>query len=88
MSIFLKEIKEQPKALRMLVSNYSNKGISEIKRASDLISKQKIVIFTGMGTSYFVPLFIRDKISSKVKMLNIEAGELFHYNLYMHQFHE
>lgn len=81
MSIFLKEIKEQPKALRMLVSNYSNKDISEIKRASDLISKQKIVIFTGMGTSYFVPLFIRDKISSTIKMLNIEAGELFHYNI-------
>lgn len=81
MSSFLEEIREQPEALRVLVSNYSTKDISRIRIASDLILKHKTVIFTGMGTSYFVPLFIRDKICSIVKMLNIDAGELFHYNL-------
>jgi len=81
MSKFLEEIQKQPEVLRTLVSNYSNKDISKIEVASDLLLGQKNVIFTGMGTSYFAPMFIRDKIASKINMLNIDAGELFHYNL-------
>jgi glucosamine--fructose-6-phosphate aminotransferase (isomerizing) len=81
MSNFLKEIKEQPEALKKLVSRYSTKDIFAVKISSDLLLKQKTVIFTGMGASYYSPLFIRDKISSLIKMLNVEAGELFHYNL-------
>lgn len=84
MSNFLREIREQPLALRRLVDEYREKYVRVLQEIADEYSakKYKKLIFTGMGTSYFSPLIIEHKLSEiGIDSVIYEAGELLHYNL-------
>ncbi len=82
MSEFLQEIKKQPNALRNLVEAYSSENYQEnIRKVAQSIKDSGKVIFSGMGSSYFAPYFVRDTISRFASVINIEAGELLHHNL-------
>jgi len=83
MSEFLKEIREQPVALRDTLHYYlQGDGAEKLKSVVDLwnIGKYDKIIFTGMGSSYFISyaatcLFNKHGITS----FAINAGELLHY---------
>ncbi len=84
MSEFLKEIRNQPDALHNLIDAYLHEDNQEkiLKIARTIKDSQK-VIFSGMGSSYYAPFFVRDQISRFASVINIEAGELLHHNLGM-----
>ena len=77
MSDFYNELTAQPRALKTLVAEYEKRDFAPINEAAAQIKSQPVVIFSGMGTSYFAPLVIRDKLAPYTKMLNIEAGEFY-----------
>jgi glutamine---fructose-6-phosphate transaminase (isomerizing) len=83
MNKFLNEIEEQPTALKETLNYYQNgNGIESLKRVIALwkTGKFKKILFTGMGSSYFISyaatcLFNNHNIPS----FAINAGELLHY---------
>jgi len=84
MSNFLREIEQQPLALRKVVEQYRKKYDCVLEEiANECNSKKyKNLVFTGMGTSYFSPLIIRHRLSKiGIDSIIYEAGELLHYNL-------
>ncbi|MEM1486346.1 SIS domain-containing protein [Oscillospiraceae bacterium PP1C4] len=83
MSDFYKELTAQPQALKRLIEEYQKLDYAPIRKAAALITSQPTVIFSGMGTSYFAPMAIRDKLAPYTKMLSIEAGEFYEGSLEM-----
>jgi glucosamine--fructose-6-phosphate aminotransferase (isomerizing) len=83
MNEFLKEIREQPVALKDTLHYYlQGDGAEKLKSVVHLWSTGKYdnIIFTGMGSSYFISyaatcLFNKHNITS----FAINAGELLHY---------
>lgn len=84
MNRFLQEILEQPEALEELLGFYKTReGIDLLEKADNILKNHKIeqIIFTGMGSSWFVShaasiLFNEMKMNS----FAINASELLHYN--------
>ncbi len=83
MSDFYNELTTQPQALKTLIEEYQKLNFEPIKQAAAYIKNQPTVIFSGMGTSYFAPVVIRDKLAPYTKMLNIEAGEFYEGSMEM-----
>lgn len=89
MNKFLKEIYEQPGVIENVLDFYSGKrGKDLLNKANMIISNNKIeqVIFTGMGSSYF----ISHSASTVFNDLGIcsfvlNGSELLHYNLRLFQ---
>jgi glucosamine--fructose-6-phosphate aminotransferase (isomerizing) len=84
MNTFLKEILEQPQALKNTLEYYESAGKNSLNNLKETLNNENIeqVIFTGMGSSFFTSfaatnLFNRAGIISHV----INASELLHYNL-------
>ncbi len=79
---FLDEVAEQGKVLRDLIEFYrSSRGGELLTCAGRMASRRpRSVIFTGMGTSEFVPLVVRDYLGDKfaAPVVMWEAGELLH----------
>ncbi len=79
-NLFLKELDEQPEALRRLVEYYSGKGFPRLKQWARLAKKNQWVIFSGMGTSEFAPeMILPDLARNGIGALTIDAGEWLHY---------
>jgi glucosamine--fructose-6-phosphate aminotransferase (isomerizing) len=85
MNKFLEEILEQPAALRNVLSFYTDRnGQALLEKAKHIIDNGHFeqVIFTGMGSSYFIShaasCFFNDL---KIHSFAINASELLHYNL-------
>lgn len=79
-STFLKELDEQPAALRRMVDYYSAKGLSQLKQWAVTAKKNKRIIFSGMGTSEFAPeMILADLAGSGIEAATIDAGEWLHY---------
>ena len=85
MKKFLDEILEQPVAIEKTLNYYETvTGENSLERVKNMINNKKFdqIIFTGMGSSYFVShaasiLFNELKINSFV----LNSSELLHYNL-------
>jgi glutamine---fructose-6-phosphate transaminase (isomerizing) len=83
MNKFLKEIEEQPTALKETLIYYQQgKGADNLNRIASLwkTGKYNKILFTGMGSSYFISyaascMFNKNKIAS----MAINASELLHY---------
>ena len=85
MNKFLKEIFEQPEALEKTLNYYlHDAGRIQLEKV-DRIREQGIfnrVLFTGMGSSYFVPHAASCMLSGYgITSCIINAGELLHYHL-------
>lgn len=81
---FLDEVAEQGKILRDLVEFYSGEGRIYLSNAfHSLYHRTRSFLFTGMGTSEFVPEVIRDYLGDKsmAPVIVREAGELLHYGM-------
>lgn len=80
---FLLEIKDQPSALKRCIASLSSKNSEEIYTniSSSLKNgKFKQVIFTGMGSSYFVSQAAASILASyKITSFAINSAELLHY---------
>lgn len=85
MNKFLKEIFEQPMALRNTLEFYINgKGKSDLEKVTTAWKSGgfKNVLFTGMGSSYFAPSSASCILSNHgIASHNMNAGELLHYHL-------
>jgi glutamine---fructose-6-phosphate transaminase (isomerizing) len=85
MNKFLKEISEQPLALRNTLSHYtSGEGYEALEKVSSLWKTGDFdnILFTGMGSSFFAPNTASCLLSSYgINSVNINAGELLHYHL-------
>ncbi len=83
MNRFLEEIHEQPEALRETLSLYMDEEVMEVM--DELVSTLNAggidnIIFTGMGSSYFVSYAAAILLSSMgKKAVATNAGELLHY---------
>lgn len=79
---FLDEILQNSRALWDLVDDYhQEEGLELLGAASEMASRQaRSIVFTGMGTSEFVPLAVQDYLGEHcaVPVLIREAGELLH----------
>jgi glutamine---fructose-6-phosphate transaminase (isomerizing) len=85
MNKFLQEILEQPGAIENLVNFYSGPaGQGLLKKAKKILDDNKVeqIIFTGMGSSYFVSN-AASCLFNELKMYSfaINTSELLHYNL-------
>jgi glucosamine--fructose-6-phosphate aminotransferase (isomerizing) len=85
MNLFLKEILEQPKAIGDLVSFYEGpEGMGLLEKAKKLVAERKPgqIIFTGMGSSYFVAHAASTLFNELgMKAFAVNSSELLHYNL-------
>jgi glucosamine--fructose-6-phosphate aminotransferase (isomerizing) len=85
MNLFLKEILEQPAAVEELAGFYEgHEGSGLLNRAKRIMDEKKPdqVIFTGMGSSYFVAHAASTLFSElNMKSFAINTSELLHYNL-------
>jgi glutamine---fructose-6-phosphate transaminase (isomerizing) len=82
MNKFINEIEEQPSALKNTLAYYQTNGHDQLNKVVALWESGKFerILFTGMGSSYFISyaatcLFNSQKITS----FAINAGELLHY---------
>ena len=81
---FLDEVAEQGKVLRDLIEFYRGDGELLLSKAyHSIYHHTRSFTFTGMGTSEFVPLVIRDYLADKspAPVALWEAGELLHYGM-------
>ena len=82
---FLKEIFEQPQALKNTLDYYiQGDGGINLEKVSAIWERGKFdeIIFTGMGSSYFAPHTANCILSnSGIVSSTINAGELLHYHL-------
>lgn len=83
MNKFIKEIEEQPKALKQTLCYYrSEEGKESLKAVCVLWASGKYdrIVFTGMGSSYFISQAAATFISSaSIPAFAINAGELLHF---------
>ncbi len=82
-SRFLREIEEQPQALRRVVKYYRAEGVEVLERAASLCRCKAggRIVFTGMGTSLYAPTLVYSLLADSGAALPIviEAGELLHH---------
>ncbi len=79
-SAFLKEIEEQPSALKRLIRYYRGEGRPKLMDWAKRVRKARRVVFSGMGTSEYVPDLIQQTLGLAGIDASIhEAGELDHY---------
>ena len=82
---FVDEIAQQGQVLRDLVGFYrGSKGDGLLTLAGRMASQRpRSILFTGMGTSEFVPLAVLDYLGnwSRAPVMVREAGELLHYGM-------
>ncbi len=79
-SMFLKELDEQPEALRRMVAFYADKGFPQLEQWAVEAKKSGRVIFAGMGTSEFAPeMILMDLAQNGIEARTIDAGEWLHY---------
>jgi glucosamine--fructose-6-phosphate aminotransferase (isomerizing) len=85
MNKFLKEIGEQPKALRDTLNYYINgDGHTVLEKIAGIWEKGKFneILFTGMGSSFFAPYAATCFLTgSGISASTVNAGELLHYHL-------
>ncbi len=83
MNKFLQEIEEQPQALKETLYCYTEgKGKKTLDQVVALWQSGKYdkIIFTGMGSSYFISYAATCLLNgSEIKSFAINAGELLHY---------
>ena len=83
MNKFLKEIEEQPLALKdTLAWFYQGKGKESLKQVVALWQSGRFdkIIFTGMGSSYFISCAATSLLNPQnITSFAINAGELLHY---------
>lgn len=65
------------------MGTYRGEGAQRLRAARTLCEKrQRSLLFTGMGSSYYAPLTIRTRLAAAgVRADLAEAGELLHYAL-------
>ncbi len=83
MNTFLKEILEQPEALKRTLENYKSEGKNSLNVLKETLKNENFeqVIFTGMGSSYFTSFAAVNLLNSAGIISNvINASELLHYN--------
>lgn len=82
---FLDEIAQHGQVLRDLVGFYSrSKGSTLLTDAGRMASRRpRSILFTGMGTSEFAPIVVRDYLGDRFRapVLIQEAGELLHHGM-------
>jgi len=80
---FVREIKEQPAALRSLAGYYGGReGEAVLAEAAGRILRKKRVILTGMGTSLHVSYLLLHECAGIRPYVTVrEAGELLHFGL-------
>jgi len=87
MNKFLKEILEQPKAIKNVISFYTHaEGLELLEKIRTIISEKRIgqIIFTGMGSSYFISHAASGLFNSlKIHSIYINTSELLHYNFFL-----
>jgi glucosamine--fructose-6-phosphate aminotransferase (isomerizing) len=80
---FLKEIEEQPEALKNTLNYYEkDKGKESLLQVVALWQSGRYdkIIFTGMGSSYFISYAATCLLNgSEIKSFAVNAGELLHY---------
>jgi len=84
MNKFLEEILEQPESIERMLAHYTGpEGKKSLEKVKNAVRENAFeqIIFTGMGSSYFIPhaastLFNELKIYSYA----LNASELLHYN--------
>jgi glucosamine--fructose-6-phosphate aminotransferase (isomerizing) len=83
MNRFLKEIEEQPGALKDTLQYYiEGEGRERVQRVAMLwqSGQYEKIIFTGMGSSYFISYAATCLLNcNKINSFAINAGELLHY---------
>jgi glucosamine--fructose-6-phosphate aminotransferase (isomerizing) len=84
MNKFLKEILEQPVALKNTLDYFlEGEGQAQLEKVSRLWDKGRFnqVLFTGMGSSFFAPHTASCMLSNYgITSYTINAGELLHYH--------
>ena len=92
MNKFLEEIQEQPEALKQTFCYYrSEEGKKSLKTVCALWKSGEYdrIVFTGMGSSYFISQAAATMISSaSIPASAINAGELLHFQSPSHAFCE
>src|SRR5579871_5719371 len=79
-SAFLDELGQQPAALRRLARYYRGEGRALLLNWARRARKAGRVVFSGMGTSEYVPGLLTQALGSKgIGMVILEAGEWDHY---------
>ena len=84
MTQFLSEINEQGEALGRLADFYGGEGAALLAQAGKLIqAAHGALTFTGMGTSWFAPEIIRERVARGAHrhLVVLDAGEFLHYGL-------
>jgi glutamine---fructose-6-phosphate transaminase (isomerizing) len=77
---FLKEVGQQPEALKTLASFYQREGKNLILQWQNLVEKHSNIVFCGMGTSEHSNILIQDALLRNGKTVSIyDAGEYLHY---------
>jgi glucosamine--fructose-6-phosphate aminotransferase (isomerizing) len=84
MNKFLKEIYQQPKALKNTLNYYVNgEGKMKLAKVKSVIEKTRFdqIIFTGMGSSYFTSYASSVFLNRfQIHSFAMNASELLHYN--------
>ncbi|MDD2708324.1 MAG: SIS domain-containing protein [Verrucomicrobiae bacterium] len=79
-SVFLREIDEQPAALRNMLAFYEGEGRVALQRWGGLAAKHRRVVFCGMGTSEFAAeIVLPALVAEGIDATTIDAGEFLHY---------
>jgi len=79
---FIKEVNQQPDALRNLISFYQKDGGKLLQLWQENLNKHSNIIFCGMGTSEHAGFLVQDALLKAGKTVSIyDAGEYLHYLL-------
>jgi glutamine---fructose-6-phosphate transaminase (isomerizing) len=80
---FTEEIQGQPAALKRLTDYYgSTDGRALLDTVTDICTKAKRILFTGMGTSMHAPYCILKELGALPQCVEIrDAGELLHFGM-------
>ncbi|NLY30345.1 MAG: SIS domain-containing protein [Firmicutes bacterium] len=79
-STFMDEVKEQPEVLRKLVESYEKELAPRLQEAAELIKSKPLLVIVGMGSSCFAGELLAQRLNgTKLKVINCDASELFHY---------
>ena len=79
-TVFLREIAEQPFALRRAIDYYRTEGREPLARWHTLLQARKRVLFSGMGSSeYAVETILPTLARRGLESWLVDAGELLHF---------